>query len=161
VIIRPCTPTVNSISNSTFGVGNVYVDTNNICWTAINSGVETDYNNSNDYVIFDDTCSACVEINTGVCSQIPNPECKCIEVIVIKLDLDDATGNTINPSNNNTVFLDIWECDNNQSVTLSFTVEGTYYICGILLTPDPYYYKNNVVTIGGSTSIQSLNNCTN
>jgi hypothetical protein len=118
-VIKPCSPTVNSTPNSSFLLGVVYVDSNNICWTATNSGTETTYNSVNTYTTYNgDVCTDCVKEFIGECSQIPDPTCECIEVTVTESDISDATGNTLYDY---TVFVNIWSCDTNETISFPFT----------------------------------------
>ena len=36
VIIYPCDPTIDGTPNSSFVLGNIYYDDNNLCWSVIN-----------------------------------------------------------------------------------------------------------------------------
>jgi len=83
VRIKPCTPTVGGVANSTFvpgagpNGGNVYRDSNNVCWSVDTSQTTaTVTNTSNTYFLYGnyETCSNCTSEYTGDCnSLVPTP----------------------------------------------------------------------------------------
>jgi hypothetical protein len=82
-------------------------------------------------------------------------ECRQFELIASQADIDNATGNT-NPSYNNTVYVQYYNCDD----TLLYFQFGTtdpYQFCACTAI-QPVYFKNNEPNLGSST-IDDIGSC--
>ena len=158
IIITPCVPTIDGTPFSNFTLGNVYFDSNNVCWEAVDS-TSNAYNTTNDYFTSTD-CIDCQSSHGGNCDETTNTppgECTCLLITVTALDIANSNGNVITP--NGSVLVDAANCINGSGTTYVFTSPGTYTVCAQGIS-QPYYFQTDIKQLGGtSTSSQTASAC--
>jgi hypothetical protein len=152
IVIQPCNPTIDSISDTGFTNNNIYYDSNNICWSATNTpSSATTSNITNTYTTFAGNCTTCQTSHNGSCATL-NDYCYCITIDISQSDITSASGNT--------VYVDIFSCSGGTQI-LEFTTSGITSVCG-RLESQPYYFNGlSVKTSGTSTADQTLTGCPN
>ena len=155
VVIQPCNPTIDTIADSIFVNGDVYYDSNNVCWegTTIPTSATTS-NTVNNYTTIAD-CISCQSTHTSDCALLTD-FCYCTTIIISQLDIDD--------SNDGSVYVDVFSCTGGTEI-LQFNVAGTTSVC-CRLESQPYYFVGSlptppVKTFGDSSADQTLTGCPN
>ena len=155
VVIQPCNPTIDATPDTGFTIGNVYYDSNNVCWSATNTPTSaTTSNTVNSYSTFggSGTCNSCQTTHNVDCALLTD-FCYCTTIIITQTDI-------IN-SNDGTVYVDVFSCTGGTEI-LSATTSGTTSVC-CRLESQPYYFSVpfNIKTFGSSTADQTLTGCPN
>ena len=104
VVIQPCNPTIDATPDTGFTIGNVYYDSNNVCWSATNTPTSaTTSNTVNSYSTFggSGTCNSCQTTHNVDCALLTD-FCYCTTIIITQTDI-------IN-SNDGTVYVDVFSC---------------------------------------------------
>jgi hypothetical protein len=153
VVIQPCNPTIDTIADSFFVDGNVYYDSNDVCWEATNVPTSaTTSNTVNSYTSYGGDCSSCIGEHNADCTLLTD-FCYCTTIVIAKEDLID--------SNDGNVYVDVFSCTGGTEI-LIFNVTGTTSVC-CRLESQPYYFKTvgfiPVKTFGISTATQTLTAC--
>jgi hypothetical protein len=71
VIVYECDPTIDGNLNSSFVLGDIYYDDNNICWSVVNSGPQTHANTVSTYFTYVGDCVQCNIQYSGNCTELP------------------------------------------------------------------------------------------